>query len=111
MTSTHLSYYIKAMRSAVYRALLDPCMVGVWRVPDGMTSKIHIFEAREGGEIRVSLTYEDPTRSGKTTSHTSSARETPSFRGRRLAFSFTSGRIASKRPDISTARSFLCSIT
>lgn len=35
-----------------------------------MTSQVHAFEAREGGAFRVSLTYDDPTRAGKTTSHT-----------------------------------------
>ena len=35
-----------------------------------MTSHIHTFDGREGGAFRVSLTYDEPTRSGKTTPHT-----------------------------------------
>jgi hypothetical protein len=31
---------------------------------------VHAFEAREGGEIRVSLTYDEPTGAGKTNAHT-----------------------------------------
>jgi uncharacterized protein YndB with AHSA1/START domain len=54
----------------VYRALLDPEAIAKWRVPTGMTSEVHAFEAREGGAFRVSLTYEEETGTGKTTSHT-----------------------------------------
>jgi hypothetical protein len=39
-------------------------------VPDGMTSEIHQFDAREGGSFRVSLTYDAPTGTGKTTART-----------------------------------------
>ena len=39
-------------------------------VPDGMTSQVHVFEAREGGSFRISLTYDTPTGTGKTTAHT-----------------------------------------
>jgi len=35
-----------------------------------MTCHVHEFEAREGGSIRISLTYDEPTGTGKTTSHT-----------------------------------------
>jgi uncharacterized protein YndB with AHSA1/START domain len=35
-----------------------------------MTSQVHEFEAREGGSFRVSLTYDAPDRTGKSTSHT-----------------------------------------
>jgi len=38
-------------------------------VPVGMTSHVHVFDAREGGLFRVSLTYEEPTGTGKTTAH------------------------------------------
>lgn len=70
MTSTHVRCHIKAPRSDVFRALLDPQAIAEWRVPDGMTSEVHVFEPREGGHIRVSLTYDDPDRSGKTASQT-----------------------------------------
>ena len=34
-----------------------------------MTCEVHAFEAREGGSFRISLTYESPTGTGKTTAH------------------------------------------
>jgi uncharacterized protein YndB with AHSA1/START domain len=39
-------------------------------VPDEMTSEVHSFDAREGGTFRISLTYDEPTTAGKTTSQT-----------------------------------------
>jgi uncharacterized protein YndB with AHSA1/START domain len=39
-------------------------------VPTGMTSEVHGFDAREGGQFRISLTYDEPTGTGKTTAHT-----------------------------------------
>ena len=45
-------------------------------VPDQMTSHVHAFDAREGGEFRISLTYDLPTTAGKTTA------QTDSFHGR-----------------------------
>ena len=35
-----------------------------------MTSHVHVFDAREGGPFRISLTYDAPTGTGKTTEHT-----------------------------------------
>ena len=35
-----------------------------------MSSNVHTFDAREGGGFRISLTYEDPSRAGKTAGHT-----------------------------------------
>jgi uncharacterized protein YndB with AHSA1/START domain len=35
-----------------------------------MTSHVHTFDAREGGSFRISLTYDEPTGTGKTTAHT-----------------------------------------
>jgi uncharacterized protein YndB with AHSA1/START domain len=74
--STQISRVIRAPRSLVYAALLDPEAVRRWMVPDGMTSEIHWFEPREGGTFRISLTYDLPTAAGKTTS------QTDSFHGR-----------------------------
>lgn len=31
-----------------------------------MTSEVHRFDAREGGEFEISLTYDDPSAAGKT---------------------------------------------
>jgi uncharacterized protein YndB with AHSA1/START domain len=39
-------------------------------VPIGMTSHVHVFDAREGGVFRISLTYDEPTGTGKTSAHT-----------------------------------------
>jgi uncharacterized protein YndB with AHSA1/START domain len=61
---------VNAPRAAVYRALLDPDAVARWMVPDGMSSEIHTFEAREGGAFRISLTYDATTNTGKTSAQT-----------------------------------------
>lgn len=60
---------IRAPRAAVYAALLDPRAVQTWRVPDGMRSVVHEFDAREGGRFRVSLTYDDASTAGKSGGH------------------------------------------
>lgn len=70
MTATRVSRHVRAPRPAVYRALLDADAIARWRVPDGMTSRVHEFDAREGGAFRVSLTYDAPDNSGKSTAHT-----------------------------------------
>jgi uncharacterized protein YndB with AHSA1/START domain len=70
VSSTHTRYRIEAPRASVYRALLDADAVARWRVPTGMTSHVHAFEPREGGKFRISLTYAEPTGTGKTTAHT-----------------------------------------
>lgn len=70
MHSTQVSQHVSAPRPAVYRALLDPGAIAKWRVPAGMSSHVHEFDAREGGSFRVSLTYDAPSRTGKSTSNT-----------------------------------------
>ena len=70
MSSTRISRRVNAPRAIVYRALLDPRAVATWMVPTGMTSHVHAFDAREGGSFRISLTYDAPTGTGKTTAHT-----------------------------------------
>ena len=70
MSSTRISRRVYAPRAMVYRALLDASAVATWMVPTGMTSHVHAFDAREGGSFRISLTYEEPTGTGKTTAHT-----------------------------------------
>jgi uncharacterized protein YndB with AHSA1/START domain len=57
----------------VYRTLLDAEAVQDWMVPDGMTSHVHSFDAREGGTFRISLTYDLPTTAGKTSTQTDSS--------------------------------------
>src|SRR5438876_11184392 len=70
VTSTRISRRVDAPRHAVYRALLDRDAVAMWMVPNGMTSRVHEFDAREGGAFRISLTYDAPTGTGKTSALT-----------------------------------------
>jgi uncharacterized protein YndB with AHSA1/START domain len=70
MSSTCLVRHLRAPRERVYRALTDARAIGRWRVPPGMRSQVHEFEARVGGAIRVSLTYELPGAVGKSSAHT-----------------------------------------
>jgi uncharacterized protein YndB with AHSA1/START domain len=63
--ATTTSGLVRAPRSAVYAALLDPEAVARWRVPDGMSAQVHEWEPREGGRFRVSLTYDDAAAAGK----------------------------------------------
>ncbi len=70
MSTTRISRHVNAPRAVVYRALLDARAVAKWMVPDGMTSHVHAFDAREGGSFRISLTYDTPSGTGKTTAQT-----------------------------------------
>jgi uncharacterized protein YndB with AHSA1/START domain len=70
MYSTRVSRHVSASRAAVYRALLDAGAIAKWRVPSGMSSHVHEFDAREGGPFRVSLTYDAPVGTGKSAPHT-----------------------------------------
>jgi uncharacterized protein YndB with AHSA1/START domain len=68
--STQVARHVRAPRSVVYRALLDPAAIAKWRVPAGMTSHVHDFNALEGGLFRITLTYDVPSRTGKSSPHT-----------------------------------------
>jgi len=70
MSATRISRRINAARAIVYRALVDKQAVATWMVPTGMTSHVHAFDPREGGAFRISLTYDAPTGTGKSTAHT-----------------------------------------
>jgi uncharacterized protein YndB with AHSA1/START domain len=70
VSSTRNTRHINAPRAAVYGALLDARAIATWRAPTGMTCDVHEFDAREGGSFRISLTYDSPTGTGKTTPHT-----------------------------------------
>lgn len=70
MRSTRISRHVNAPRARVYRALVEANAIARWKVPTGMTSHVHSFEGREGGTFRISLTYREPTGTGKTTAHT-----------------------------------------
>ena len=49
---------------------MDAAAIAQWRVPVGMSSHVHEFDAREGGAFRISLTYDAPSQAGKSASHT-----------------------------------------
>ena len=70
MSATRIRRRVNAPRERVYDALLDVRAVTTWMVPDGMTSHVHAFDPREGGAFRISLTYDEPTETGKTSAHT-----------------------------------------
>ena len=70
MSTTRISRRVNAPRATVYRAFLDARAVATWMVPTGMTSQVHAFEPREGGSFRISLSYDAPTGTGKTTAQT-----------------------------------------
>ncbi|MCU1656712.1 MAG: polyketide cyclase [Pseudonocardiales bacterium] len=65
-----VSRRVSAPRSAVYQALLDADAIARWRVPAGMSSRVHEFDAHEGGRFRISLSYDAPSSAGKSRSHT-----------------------------------------
>jgi uncharacterized protein YndB with AHSA1/START domain len=58
--STEVSQLVKAPREAVYQAFLDAHALATWLAPDTMKANVEVFEPREGGRIRMSLTYIDP---------------------------------------------------
>jgi len=70
MSTTRVERFIAAPRDRVYAALLDPVALARWRVPHGMTCDVHELDAREGGAVRVSLTYEGGDGVGKTSART-----------------------------------------
>ncbi|MES5823778.1 SRPBCC domain-containing protein [Streptomyces sp. RG80] len=70
MYTTRVSRHVNAPRAAVYRQLVDAEALAKWRVPEGMRGEVHAFDAREGGAFRISLTYDLPTGTGKSGSHT-----------------------------------------
>ncbi|MCS0602660.1 SRPBCC domain-containing protein [Streptomyces sp. LP11] len=74
MYATRIIRHVQAPPEAVYRALLDPGALAAWRVPDGMTARVHLFEAREGGAFRISLTYDDARDTGKSGARTDTYR-------------------------------------
>lgn len=65
------SRVIAASPQAIYRAFVDPEALVAWLPPEGMTGRIHVFDPREGGMFRMTLTYVVPhdTTSGKTAEH------------------------------------------
>jgi uncharacterized protein YndB with AHSA1/START domain len=74
VSTTRVGRHIRAPRAEVYAALLDPDAVARWKVPPAMTCTVHEFEGREGGAIRVSLTYTGSGGTGKTSARTDTYR-------------------------------------
>ena len=74
MSSTHVARHFAASPHRVYRALTDAETVARWRFPSGMSCEVHAWDAREGGTLRVSLTYDAPDRAGKSAEHTDTYR-------------------------------------
>ena len=68
--TTRVVQRVRAPRADVYRALLDRDAIANWKVPAGMTCVVHEHEPREGGRVRVSLTYDAPGAAGKTRART-----------------------------------------
>ncbi len=68
--STQLCYHINASREKVYNSLIDQNSIIKWKVPSGMTGRVHFFDGKEGGAFRISLTYKSPSGKGKTSEHT-----------------------------------------
>ena len=70
MSSTRITGHVNAPRERVYRALIDANAIARWKVPTGMTCHVHEFDPGEGGLVRISLTYDKPIATGKSTAHT-----------------------------------------
>lgn len=79
--ATRVSRLVRAPRAEVYRAMLDASRFAAWLPPAGMRGIVHAFDARPGGEVRMSLVYDDPAAGpgGKTTA------DTDTFAGRFVA--------------------------
>lgn len=49
--------WILSTPETIYRALIDPEAIVAWRPPRGMTARMDVFEAREGGRFRMVSIY------------------------------------------------------
>lgn len=61
---------VEASPAEVYAAFLDPDALAAWLPPEGMTGELRDAELREGGGFTMTLTYDEPSGSGKTTADT-----------------------------------------
>lgn len=68
--TTRSKRFINAPPDKVYNLLVDAEAVQRWKVPDGMSSHVHVFEPEVGGRFRISLTYNSADGQGKTGAHT-----------------------------------------
>jgi uncharacterized protein YndB with AHSA1/START domain len=65
------SKVIMASPQTIYQAFLNPESLVSWLPPKGMFGQIDIFDPREGGTYKVTLTYEmDHSNHGKTSKNT-----------------------------------------
>ncbi len=71
MSETRARCHIDAPPMRVYEALIDPGAIVRWKVPSGMTASVDEFD---GASYRISLTYDAPDRTGKTSAHTDTYR-------------------------------------
>lgn len=70
MYLTQVSRHVGASRPAVYRVLADAGAIATRRVPAGMSSHVHVSDARGSGKFRLSPTYDAPVGTGKSASRT-----------------------------------------
>jgi len=68
--STRVRQHVNTPREKVYSALVDADAIARWKVPDGMTSHVHKFEAARAARSGSRWTYDAPGALGKTTAHT-----------------------------------------
>lgn len=52
---------MNALRASVDKSLIDAGTIAKWTVPTGMTRHVHEFDGREGGALRITLAYDEPT--------------------------------------------------
>ncbi|GGJ44772.1 SRPBCC domain-containing protein [Virgibacillus salexigens] len=65
------SRVIMASPQTIYQSFINPEALVSWLPPKGMVGHIDMFDPREGGAYRVTLTYEmDHSNSGKTSENT-----------------------------------------
>lgn len=65
------SRVIMALPQTIYQAFLTPEALVSWLPPKGMSGHIDMFDPREGGTYRVTLTYEmNHSPPGKTSENT-----------------------------------------
>lgn len=65
------SRVIMTSPQTIYQSFLNPEALVSWLPPKGMSGHIDMFEPREGGTYRVTLTYEiDQSNPGKTSENT-----------------------------------------
>jgi uncharacterized protein YndB with AHSA1/START domain len=71
MRTDSASRVIMASPQTIYQSFINPESLVSWLPPKGMSGHIDMFEPREGGTYRVTLTYQiDHSNPGKTSENT-----------------------------------------